>query len=169
MFTLTHLVFGIFQVKHEGPVFVLVLAVSAKADIEHFLFNGNSQPSHLTLGHFQIITVTHPGGKEHNKYWCLLFKDVKLKIYSKYYRNSKRILNQTLTSYRGCLSASGGCSVSSGCWAAAWGKQGALTWLDVEVWKMNGWRELKKLEMMGLWRKRTSDYGMEDPFVVAAF
>lgn len=68
MFTLTHFVFRILQVEHKGPVFVLVLAVSAKAEVEHFLFNGNRQPCHLTLSHFQIITVAHPGGKEHNKY-----------------------------------------------------------------------------------------------------
>lgn len=41
MCMLTHFVFRIFQVEHEGPVLVLVLAVSAKAKVEHFLFNGN--------------------------------------------------------------------------------------------------------------------------------
>lgn len=64
---LTHFVFGIFQVEHEGPVFVLVLAVSAEAEVEHFFFNGNCQPSHFTLSHFQVVTVAHPGGKEHNR------------------------------------------------------------------------------------------------------
>lgn len=69
-----------------------------------------------------------------------------------------------LTSYRGCLSANVGCSVSSGGWAVveAWGTQGVLKKLHVDVW-----RELKKLEMMGLWRR--NDFQMQHPFVVAAF
>ena len=56
----TDLVFGVFQIEHEGPILVLVLAVSVKAQVEHLLFNGNSQFPHLALRHIQIITVTHP-------------------------------------------------------------------------------------------------------------
>ena len=66
-FLWTHFVFGIFQVEHEGPVFVLVLAVSVEAEVEHLLLDGDGEPRHLTLGHFQIVAVAHPGGKEHNK------------------------------------------------------------------------------------------------------
>lgn len=58
----THFVFRIFQVEHEGPVFVLVLAVCVQAEVEHFLLNGNRQSAHLTLCHFKVIAVTDPGG-----------------------------------------------------------------------------------------------------------
>lgn len=61
---LTHFVFRILEVEHEGPVLVLILAVGAKAEVEHFLLNGNCQPSHLTLAHFKIIAVAHPGVQE---------------------------------------------------------------------------------------------------------
>ena len=64
MFVWTHFVFRVLEVEHEGPVLVLVLAVSAKAEVKHLLLNGNCQPSHLTLSHFQIITVAHSGGKK---------------------------------------------------------------------------------------------------------
>lgn len=119
---LTHFVFRIFQVEHEGPVFVLVLAVGAKAEVEHFLFNGNCQPSHLTLCHFQIITVAHPGSNQH-EHWCLGLKVfIQTSTASFLGRQQKSILTsvyKTPTSYTRCPSVNGECSVSSGCWAVA--------------------------------------------------
>lgn len=93
MFPLTHFVFWILQVEHEGSVFVLVLAVGAKAEVEHFLFNCNCQPSHLTLSHIQVITVAHPGVNKHNKHWRL-FKGIKLNIYRRYFSNNLGTLNK---------------------------------------------------------------------------
>lgn len=49
---LTYFVFGIFQVEHEGPVFVLVLAVSLEAEVKHFLFNCNGQLCNFGLSYF---------------------------------------------------------------------------------------------------------------------
>lgn len=63
----THFVFRIFQVEHQGPVFVLVLAVGAEAEVEHLLFNGECKSCHLALSHIQIVAVTHPGGKHQTK------------------------------------------------------------------------------------------------------
>ena len=67
---MTHFVFRIFEVEHEGPVFILVLAVSAQAEVKHFLLNGNCKSSHLAFCHFQIITVTNPGRGKDNIF-CL--------------------------------------------------------------------------------------------------
>lgn len=67
---LTHFVFRVLQIEHEGPVFVFVFAVGAKTEVKHLLFNSKCQSPHLALCHFQIITVAHPGGNE-QKNVCL--------------------------------------------------------------------------------------------------
>lgn len=61
---LTHFVFRILQIEHEGPVLVFVFAVGAETQVEHLLFDGKCQSPHLALGHLQIIAVAHPGGKK---------------------------------------------------------------------------------------------------------
>lgn len=117
---LTHFVFRVLQIEHEGPVFVFVFAVGAKTEVKHLLFNSKCQSPHLALCHFQIITVAHPGGNE-QKNVCLNLQTSGNVFGTKRRKNlEKKKKNQTgtcrsLTFYKGCLSKTAGCSVSSGC------------------------------------------------------